>query len=480
MLNSQWVSRRRTLWAWFCVICLAVTLANAQKPDVPPSTTTPPADGQQPAQDTSKKSSQEKAGQAGVPDETEEVVIQSMGSARTVDLPQVKELGGHGNWFSENVDWLHIGPVGIRSADAFYTYFTEDLSGSSSTSKLSAATFHANIAYDQRLQRTRLIWQYNPRLLEVDGHFSQQLTNQDSTLDLLFAPSSRFTFGITDWFSYYGSQNALNDRSMERNAFSGSLMNPFLNNGAETLMNSFALPLSYNTSARTSFSIAPFLNYLRVSRAADPLTATPASTQTLFQYGARTQLNHNFSRNQSMGLFYTYQEIQERDFTQTTYYHSLGATFSRRLGRSFTLGGQLGGSRASQNGRITWTGVGSVTGTKAFRHSSLQATYGRDASFSGFLTNGYSDYAWANYSQQFGRRATATAGFGYLSGPAQGRSFRGKYAESSLSYALYRNVSWFFGYTRFWQSANAAQLNKSVQQQFQVGLRWASTRKAGL
>ncbi|HEX7287825.1 MAG TPA: hypothetical protein VF532_16675 [Candidatus Angelobacter sp.] len=455
-------------------------MANAQKPDVPPPVTTPPADGQQPAQDTSKKSSQEKTGQTGVPDAQEEVVVQSVSFTRTPDLPQVKELGGHGNWFSENVDWLHFGPVGIRSADAFYTYLTEELAGSSSTSKLSAATFHANIAYDQRLQHTRLIWQYNPRLLEVDGHFSQQLTNQDSTLDLIFAPTSRFTFGITDWFSYYGRQNTLNDRALDRNAFTGSLMNPFLNNGAETLMNSFAIPLSYNTSARTAFSIAPFFNYLNVSLAADPSTATPATTQTLFQYGAKAQLNHNFSPRQSMGFFYTYQEAQERDFTQTTYYHSFGATFSRRLGRSFTLGGQLGGSRATQNERATWTGVGSVTATKTLRHSSLQVTYGRDASFSGFLTHGYSDYGWANYSQQLGRRASATSGFGYLSGPAQGRSFRGKYVEGGFTYALYRNISWFFGYTRFWQSANAAQVNTSNQQQFQVGLRWASTRKAGL
>jgi hypothetical protein len=481
MLNSPMVNRGWTLWAWFCVICLAVSLANAQKPDVPPpaTTTTATPDGQQPGQDTSTKSSQEKTGQSGVPDATEEVVIQSVSTTRTPDLPQVKELGGHGNWFSENVDWLHIGPVGIRSAEAFYTYLTDEPTGSSS-SKLTAATFHANIAFDKRLQNSRLIWQYNPRLLEVNGHFSQQLTNQDSSFDLIFAPTSRFSFGITDWFSYYGGQNTLNDRTLDRNPFSGAISNPFLNNGAESLMNSVAIPFTYGTSPRTNFTIAPYFNFLRTHTAADPLLATPAATETMLQYGARTQLNHTFSRDLSMGMFYTYQETQEKDFSQTTYYHSVGANLSRRLGRSVTLSGQLGGSRASENNHTTWTGVGSVTGTKTFRHSSFQITYGRDANFSGFLTNGYSDYGWANYSHQFGRRATTTAGFGYLSGPSKGQSVRGKYVTGDISYALFRNVSWFFGYVRFWQDGAGGQLVPGIQQQFQSGLRWASTRKAGL
>jgi hypothetical protein len=481
MLNSPLVNRGWTLWAWFCVICLAVSMANAQKPDVPPpATTTTPADGQQPAQDTSKKSSQEKTGQSSVPDATEEVVIQSVSFTRTPDLPQVKELGGHGNWFSQNVDWLHIGPLGVRSADVFYTYLIDEPAGSSSSSKLSAATFHANIAFDQRLQHSRLIWQYNPRLLEVNGHFSQQLTNQDSTFDLIFAPTSRFSFGITDWFSYTGRQNTLNDRTLDRNPFSGAISNPFLNNGAETLMNSVAIPFTYGASPRTTFSVAPYFNFLRTSASTNPPPTTPAGTDTMFQYGAKTQLNHSFSPNQSMGMFYNYQENQAKDFSETTYYHSFGATLSRRLGRSVTLSGQLGGSRATENDHTTWTGVGSVTGTKTFRHSSFQISYGRDATFSGFLTNGYSDYGWANYNHQFGRRATATACFGYLSGPSNGQSVRGKYVTGDISYGLYRNVSWFFGYARFWQDGAGGQLVPGIQQQFQSGLRWASTRKAGL
>jgi hypothetical protein len=246
------------------------------------------------------------------------------------------------------------------------------------------------------------------------------------------------------------------------------------------LMNAVAFPMSYSTSARTAFTVAPFFNYLRVTTPADVLTATPEITETMFQYGARTQLNHSFSPNQSLGVFYTYQENQEKDFSDTTFYHSFGATLSRRMGRSVTLSGQLGGSRATENSHTTWTGVGSVTGTKTFRHSSFQLSYGRDASFSGLLTHGYSDYGWANYSQQFGRRAMATAGFGYLSGPSQGHTVRGKYVNGSLSYALFRNVWWFFGYSQFWQAGAGGQFVPGEQQQFQSGLRWASTRKAGL
>lgn len=484
MLNSPWFSRRWTLWVWCCVICLMVSLANAQKTDAPSPPTTPPPEEQQPAPDkpqqTSQEKAQEKTEQSSAGGTQEDAVLQSVASSRSVDLPQVKELGGNGNWFSENVDWLHVGPLGIRSADVFYTYATQETNVPGPSTNLSAATFHANIAYDQHLQHSRLIWQYDPRLLEVNGHFSQQLTNQDSTLDLILSPTPRLTFGISDWFSYYGRQNTFNDRSLDRNLFTGSLTNPFLNNGQQTLMNSFAIPVSYNTSARTTIAISPFFSYLRISTVADPATSTLAGTETMFQYGARTQFTHAFSPNLTMGAFYAYQESQQKDFTDTTYFHSFGATLSRRLGRSVTLSGQAGGSRSTEADRTTWTGVGSVTATKAFRRGMFQITYGRDSTFSGFLNNGYSDYGWTSYSHHLGRKTSTSAGFGYLSGPSQGGRVRGKYVNGSISYALYRNVSWFFGYARFWQSGSGPQLSLSNQQQFQVGLRWASTRKAGL
>ncbi|HET7872498.1 MAG TPA: hypothetical protein VFL42_08295, partial [Terriglobales bacterium] len=183
MLNSHDSYRRWKLAAWG-VILLTFSSASAQKPD---GTAGAPAEGQ-PTSPQSQQAQADKTEPKGPRDAQEDAVTQSVALTPTVDVPQVKELGGHGTWFSENVDWLHIGPVGIRSADAFYTYLTEKAAGSNIESKLSAATFHANVAFDKRLQHSRLIWQYNPRIVEVNGHVSQQLTNQDSTLDIVFAP----------------------------------------------------------------------------------------------------------------------------------------------------------------------------------------------------------------------------------------------------------------------------------------------------
>lgn len=474
MLNSPSMFRACRAF-WFCVVCLLLSPAAAQTTSSPAS---PPG-----SQEGTPQSSTSSTGQKGASDGQDESGVPSMDFSRTLDQPQVKELGGWGSWFSDNVDWLHWGPVGIRSAEGFYTYFSEDLTAGSSAgspSNLSVATFQTDIAYSQRLQHSRLIWQYSPRILAVDGHISQQLSNQDSALDMLFAPTSRLTVGVSDWFSYSGADNLLSDRNLDINRFSGALMNPFLNNGQQTLMNSAAIPLAYHTSASTSILVSPFFNYAHVSENGQAGVAAPLAQPldvSMLQYGATSQINHVVTSRQSIGAFYTYQRMQQSGGFGTAFFHSFGATASRQFGRTLLASGEFGGSYATQGQLNTWTGIGSVTLTKSFHHSSLGATYGRGVTFSGFLDSGYSNYGWVNYNRQFGRRTSAEARFGYLKGPTLGQQANGKYVNGSISYALFRNISWFVGYVNFWQSGKGVQLNTGNQTQIQTGLRWAPMHK---
>lgn len=493
MLNFRLFFRRCVYAVLSCVMSMTVPFGNAQTPSSPAptpspqgetSTQSPQGEAQPSAQAPTGRNGQ--TGQNGA-DAQDEAALPSLVLSRTLDQPQVKELGGGGRWFSDNVDWLHWGPVGLRSAEAFYTYAMQDNTGTPGAGtpvNLSAATFQADIVYSQRLQRSRFIWQYSPRVLVVDGQVSRQLANQDSTFDVLFAPTSRLTVGVTDWFSFYGAQNTLNDRSIDRNSFSGYIINPFLNNGQQTLVNSVALPVIYNTSARTSLSVSPFFNYEWISSNGDASQVPPpaqALDVTAMQYGTRAQVSHSFSSGQSIGVFYAYQVSQETGTAAaTSYVQSFGANASRRLGRSLFLSGELGGARSDESHITSWTGVGSVSLTKSWRQSSLRIMYGRDFSFSGLVGNGYTQYGWANYAREFGRRASIGAGFGYLTGPSQGQGGNGKYATGTVSYALFRSLSWFVSYVSFWQSGNAVQFTPGRQSQYQGGLRWTAPRKTGL
>lgn len=461
---------RPNLAVWVCAIGLGTLGMTQTTTSVQAESSQPPVE--QVPQDQASKGSSVVASQ-------DADTAPSVSLVRTLDEPGVQELGGRGRVFSDDFDWLRWGPLGVRSAEVLYTHSSAD-SGVGSEN-LSATTFQANVAFNKRLRRSRLILQYSPRLLIVDGSVMKDLSNQDSTLDLIFAPTQRWTMGVTDWFSFYGRNNTLSDRSLNRNNFSGAIMNPFLSSGQRTLLDSIAFPVSYNTSARTSISVAPFFGYGRTETSDSNVAASPGepSALTTFQYGARTQVIHILSANQSIGAFYNYQLMQQGRDGETIPFQAFGASFSRRVGRSLGVSGELGGSRAAQPQFTTWTGVGSITVNTYFRHSSLQATYGRDATFSGFLGNGYNDYAWANYSREVSRKARIGAGFGYLSGPSLGRTARGQYVNCTVSYVLGPSVSWFFSYVRFWQQGAGTQVGQGGQSQLQVGLRWSQTRKAG-
>ncbi|MGE5324955.1 MAG: hypothetical protein ACM3SW_18960 [Actinomycetota bacterium] len=478
-------TRKWVFLGWICAVCLTAGMAHAQTPTPTPTpaaqdtgaATKGKTDGGVLPQDTRLAT----PATATQPDDSQnsqvsDEVLQTT-SPPTVDHPAVRELGGHGRFFSDNVSWLHWGPVGVRSAEAFYTYATLDQQDSSA--HLSATTLQTNIAYSQRLARSRLIWQYNPRVLIVNGHVSSQTLNQDSTLDMLFAPTSRLTWGISNWLNYYGRDNGLNDRTLDHNNFSGAISNPFLNNGASTLVDSVALPISYNFSARTTISVSPFFGYTRSSELAAPNSGLPDTLTIASQAGARTQFTHAVSPRQSLGFYATYQRSLKNNIEGPASYESFGGTWTRRVGMSFGFVVEGGGSHSVSNALESWTGVGSLTITKSFRHSSLDATYGRNVSFSGLFGNGYNDYARADYNHQFGRRLSASASFGYLTGPSLGGTATGKYVNGSVNYFLYSNLSWFFGYSRYMQGGNG-QLIVGDQSQFQTGLSWSPRRKPAL
>lgn len=398
---------------------------------------------------------------------------------RSIEHSGVQELGGHQNWFSNNFDWFHWGPVGITSAELFYTYAEQDANGG--TSHQSVGVFQTNIAFSRKMRHSWIILQYEPRVLYIDGKFTHPISNQDSTLDLFFEPFSHFTIGLAETFNYYGGQNTLNDRTLSINQFTGAITNPFLNNGNSTIANSVGIPVAYSFSAKTTASVSPFFNYLQSSSDGTQVApGTPLINENMFQYGVRTSLNHLFSASSSIGMFYSYQVNRQDTFNSTIDFQSFGLSASHRFGRSLVATVNLGASYANDVPGGTWTGVGSVTLNRSFRHSSLQAMAGRDANFTGLFGTQYSNYAWANYSHDLGRRADFAAGFGYLSGAIGQSTTSGKYYTARINYKLRPNVGWFFGYVRYQQSDNSGQLNIGNQSQFQMGLQWAPGRRIRL
>ena len=470
MLKAKGVSQKYILVATLCALCYSSVLASGQDAQPAQPATASPA-VQSPIDTRISSTSSTSPALQAAPQEASPAV--PLGSAPTLDSPGVKDLGG-GGWFTDKVSWLRWGPVSVRSADVLYTYSQYG----SPSQTLSGTLFRTNIAYDKQIGRSRLVLQYNPSLLSANGQFSTALTNENTSFDMLFTPTAHLSIGVSDLFEYHGGQNNLVDRNLDRSSFIGALINPFLNNGRESLVNVVSVPVSYQVSARTNFSVSPFAGYTRASINNDVAgTQGPDIFDSAFQFGARTQINHTVSQNQSIGLFYSYQEVKERGLAETSYFNSFGASASRRIGRSFVFSAEAGGSYLSETAKRGWTGVGSASLTKLFRRGSLQGTYGRDTTFTGLLGHGYSQYTWLNYTRQFGLKTHLTSGFGYLSGPTLSHSSQGKYVNSSIDYALAGNLACFVGYVHFWQVAGGPQFLPGDQSQIQVGLRWSARRR---
>lgn len=397
----------------------------------------------------------------------------------SLDQPGIKELGGNGSTFSENIGLFHWGPAAVRSAEALYSYSSANPTGGTSGS-LSSATFQANVAYTKRLRRSRVVLQYNPRVLSVNGQVSLASANQDSAIDLLFAPAPHLTIGLSDGFNFYGRLNTFNDKAIGSNGIAGTVSTPFLNGQQQTLLNSFAIPINYSLSARTGILVSPLFNYAHTTDTKGnlPVSGQP-ETLSMFQYGVRTQLTHAFSLNQSLGIFYNFQMDRQTSAQGTTMFHSFGITASRRLCRSVIVSGEAGGSRSLRPQLASWTAVGSASITKNFRRGSLQGAFGRDATFTGFLGSDYNNRAWSTYSRQFGRRMNVSAGGGYLNGSSQGKNTTGEYLNNRIDFGLSPTVTWSFGYVHLWQGGHGPQSLNGKQTQIQLGLRWTPILRPG-
>jgi len=401
----------------------------------------------------------------------------------SLDQPGIKELGGSGNWFSENMKLFSWGPVALRSAEALYGYSTANPEGGLTTN-LSYGVLQADVAYSKRLPSSLLVLQYSPRLLYTNGEVSLAAANQDAALNMLFAPAPHTTVGLSEAFTFYGPVNTLNDKTLGSSNADVAITNPFLNSlvnsRQQTWLESFSVPINYSPNETTSVRVAPLLNYVRTSGPSGPtVTDQGGPALSMFDYGLQTQMSHALSPDQTIGMFYTYQMDRQSGVQRTTLFHSFGVSASRRLGPSLTVTGQGGGSYSSGHQFTDWTAVGSVSIAKTLRRGSLEAAYGRDSTFTGFIGSTYNNRAWASYSQHAGRKMNWNLGGGYLSGAALGLKASGKYATSRIDYSISSTVAWSFSFVHIWETGVGAQFVNGGQSQLHVGLRWTPRVKPG-
>lgn len=449
------------------VVWLIATLAMAQTP--PASSSSTPASSQQSVQ------------ASGTGSATDDTAAAPLLYVPSLDQPGIQELGGSGNWFSDDARLFSWGSVQVRSAEVLYGYSSANPEAGL-PGNLSAAIVQTNVAYVKRLKRSLLVWQYNPKFLYSNGQASLAAANQDVSLNTLFAPTPHVTVGVSEGFTFYGPLSTFNDKTFAGStdlAISNPFLTPLVNGQQQTWLDTFSVPITYTPSAKTTVRITGLFNYVRTAEESNSTSVLNSSAASMFDYGARVDMNHSLSPNQTVGMFYSYQIDQEKDVQGTTMVSSFGGSASRRLGRGLTINGEAGASNSNGILSTGWTLVGSVSLTKTLQYGSFEANYGRDSTFTGLIGSHYEDHASATYNRQAGRKGRWSVGGGYLESEVLGHHASGKYASAQFDYGFKPNLDWFFGYVHVWETGIGPQLVNGGQSQFQIGLRWRPRFRPG-
>ncbi len=337
-----------------------------------------------------------------------------------------------------------------------------------------ASLLRTNIVFDQRFRRSRLAFQYQPRMSFINGRLLRDYSSHNVNFDTHFFLTRRLSLAIHDEFNYYGNKKLFGDSYLSTDTVSGGILqSPFLDGTGRLISNDTSLVFGYDLSRRSRLTMTPHFIYYFSSPAALEGSAAPEPplSHRLRGYGGTASLHHDLSDKQRVGVFYSFQRRELTGFSAGSVYQTLGASYAQRLSPTWRILTSLGGSRtAGETGR--WTLHARLNLLKTFRTSSLTLAYSRSNSFAGYLSNAYHDRVDLSYGILLARRLEPAFGAGYHRELRSPRRISGKYANAGIRFRLFSSFSWFASYARIEQNGDGARIFSGKRNFLVTGFRW--------
>jgi hypothetical protein len=391
----------------------------------------------------------------------------------TSTTPFIRQINSAG-YLLPSISPLRWGPFYVG-----YAQFAEILDqGNSFNSQGSfdntVSQFSAAVVFDKQFRRARVTMQYAPSLTVRNGQVIGNFVNQDTGVSTVFALTSRLTLDLSDHFVYYKSRDSLTDIFLSSDPASGlTLQKDFIESPRSWMSNSATAAFSYAMSTRTRITIAP--NYLYATTSGQTTTTTP---QTVHAYGVNVSVGHDLTANSSVSGLYTEQTELFPGVSYKTVFQSLQAGYSHSFKGGWNLSGSFGLITANfQSGR-TSSESGSAAVVKTFRRSHAAMTYYRGHTFSGYISQQFSDRIDASYQQDIGRHWTLGGGVGYLRDVVTANGIWAKYGEGHVSFGLTRTVSLFGSYVYKWQHGDNIEVFSGNNNYLRCGIQWTQPRAA--
>ena len=391
----------------------------------------------------------------------------------TSTTPPVRQVDGAG-FLMPSISPLRWGPLSVGYAQ-FAQILSEghNFSGQGSFQD-TASQFAANIVFDKEFHRARIALQYVPRMMILNGKVYGNFVNQDTGADIVFAITPRLTLDLGDHFVYNRSNNSFADIFLSSDPVSGTtLQKDFIESPASWLSNSLNASFAYAISARTRLTIRP--NYIYATTSGQATSTTVPSVQ---EYGVNVSISHDLTPSSSLSVLYTEQtDIFPGVSYKTTYQSGLGG-YSHSWKGGWNFSGSMGFITANLQSRRIWSESGSLSVSKSFRRSRVAVAYYRGHSFSGYVSQDFSDRADANYQQYIGRRWTLGGGAGYFRNIVTGNRVWAKYGEANLGFGLTSTVSLFGSYVHKWQRGDSLTVFSGDTNYLRCGIQWTPHRVA--
>ena len=441
-----------------CVLALCLLLPTpilAQ--DDPPSTgQVPPAGGTKPAG---------KPGVLAIPDSSAPDQAPT-GSA----APPIQELG-RGGWLGATTSPLHWRSLYISSVEIDQGY--DQFSGGSGTTPgiFRTSFLQSTLVYDLQLSRSRLAFQWQPEVGTINGHFANNLSNENVGLDYSTLLTPRLSMHFRDQFQYSTARNLFFDSYLYAAQTPGnqSVQNTFLDGPGTRLTNNAMVTIDYRLSPTIDLALTPGFNYANQSAGSKIIVGSK-------EYTGTAHLTRQFSPTMSAGVLYIANAVKFDNVAGYVFYHTVGGSFTKQLSPTWFFNSTLGVSKSTINGSSSyWTFFGDAVLQKKFRTSSAGVTYSRGLSLEQYATQYYTDRVDLAYTLQLTRKLFASFGGGYeRAGGSQRVS--GEYGSSQVGYNLLRSLSLVGTYTYRTQTGDLSQIYTETRHTGYITLRWQPPR----
>jgi hypothetical protein len=323
--------------------------------------------------------------------------------------------------------------------------------------------------WQMNLQYQPFLWISSSRTIKDFAAASLDLRNSGHLND-------NWRWTVAERFRYSPTHSSAQGTGVVANPGGGfGIGNVFLSSGRNVMTNGIATTLTDHYAEYSTLTFHANTDFIRLSKYIAGPTSANLPTQQALTFSTGVTWRKKFSLKDTFSLESVYR-FQTSSGTSASDVHSQNASIglSHKLSSSLGIAGTIGPAWSFYPGRqgARATLHGSLALSKEFRGGGAVLSVGRSESFSGVISDRFSNRAELTVHREFSQRWSCTAALSYVEQQLSNeRASKGKLASASVHYYLSPNWA-VFGQVRYLDIQGSDRI-VGPGTMATVGVRWA-------